>query len=136
MDIDEMNEETKQYCNICGIQKNLQQCKECYNYICYQPSCLNPICLSIDNWTCCLHCYQERMMNELENHIDESYINQCIYCGNINYNEDKCNCYLYKLDDDIDNDMTYPIDINLMNSSFYEDQLIDSLTNIHLSSNN
>ena len=131
-----MNEETKQYCNICGIHENLQQCKECYNYVCYQPSCLNPACLSIDNWTCCIHCYQERMMNELENHIDESYINQCIHCGNINYNENKCNCYLYQLNDDIDNDITYPIDINLINSSFYEEQLTDSLTNIHISSNN
>jgi hypothetical protein len=136
MDIDETEEDIQYYCSVCGIQENLQKCIECQQYICHESSCLDPTCLFKENWTCCFHCYQENMVREMENQMDESYIDQCIYCGNINHIEYKCNCYSYQLEDYLENQGNISIDINHMNLHSYEDQLVDSLENIHISSNN
>ena len=133
MDIDDTEEEKQQYCTICGVQENLQQCEECQQFVCKKEQCLDPSCISIDNWTCCFHCYQEKMMYELENQMDEADIDQCIYCGNINYNEHKCNCYSYQFIDYNENDMTNYVDISPVSLSNCEDQLSNSLANIHIS---
>ena len=130
-----MEEEDQISCIVCGIQEKLQQCEECQQFVCNKEQCLDPSCLSIDNWNCCFHCYQEKLMHEFENQMDEADIDQCIYCGNINYNEHKCNCYSYQLKDYNENHMMNPIDISPVNLCYYEDQLANSFTNIHLSSN-
>ena len=135
MEIDDTQEEKKQHCNICGIQENLQQCEECQQFVCMKEQCMDPSCISIDNWICCFHCYQEKMLYELENQMDEADIDQCIYCGNINYNEHKCTCYAYQLDDYHENDMINHACTSSINLCYYEDQLSNSFADIHLSSN-
>lgn len=135
MDIDNLEEENQQYCTICGIQENLQQCEECQQFVCTKEQCLDPSCLSIDNWTCCFHCYEEKLMDEFENQMDDADIDQCIYCGNINYNEHNCNCYSYQLEDYNENNMMNYVDTSSVNLPYCEDQLSDSFANIHISSN-
>jgi hypothetical protein len=133
MDIDKMEEADQISCIVCGIQENLQQCEECQQFVCTKEQCSDPSCLSIDNWNCCLHCYQEKLMDEFENQMDDADIDQCIYCGNINYNENNCNCYSYQLEDYNENDRMNSVDTSSVNLPYCEDQLLGAFSNIHIS---
>ena len=130
MDID-FQEEPKDKCIVCDTLYDLQICEECEEFVCKNKECLDPECIDILTWTCCLLCYQEKINTEMERQINEGYLDQCIYCGNTFYYDQKCDCYAY-VQEEIDNKFIYDNNMN-DNTMIIEDlennKEIDSIIN-------
>ena len=130
MDID-FQEEPKDKCIVCDTLYDLQICEECEEFVCKNKECLDPECIDIFTWTCCLLCYQEKINTEMETQINEGYLDQCIYCGNTFYYDQKCDCYAY-VQEEIDNTFIYDNNMN-DNTMIIEDlennKEIDSIIN-------
>ena len=86
-------------CIICGTLYNLQLCEECEEFVCTNKECLDPDSINISTWVCCLKCYQEKISMEIESQINDGYLDKCIYCGNIFYYDQQCDCYAYVRDE-------------------------------------
>ena len=103
--------EPQDKCIVCGTLYDLQICEECEEFVCKNKECLDNECINISTWICCLHCYQEKLNSEMETQINEGYLDQCIYCGNTFYYEQKCDCYSY-VQEEIDNKFIYDNRVN------------------------
>ena len=101
MDIDS-NIDPADQCIVCNTLYNLQLCEECEEFVCHNKECLDPDSISISKWVCCLKCYQEKLSSEIEYHMNDGYLDKCMYCGNIFYYDQRCDCYAY-IREDIEN---------------------------------
>ena len=84
-----MDIEPADQCIVCDTLYNLQLCEECEEFVCHNKECLDPDSLSISTWICCLKCYQEKLSSEMEYHMNDGYLDKCMYCGNIFYNDQR-----------------------------------------------
>jgi len=82
-------------CNVCGTLYNLQFCEECEEFVCSNKECRDPDSINISTVICCLKCYQEKISMEIESQMNDGYLDKCIYCGNIFYYDQQCDCYAY-----------------------------------------
>jgi hypothetical protein len=82
-------------CIVCETLYNLQLCEECEEFVCSNKECLDPESINISTWICCLKCYQEKISMDIENQINDGFLDKCVYCGNIFYYDQQCDCYAY-----------------------------------------
>ena len=131
-------------CIVCDSLYNLQICTECDEYVCLNKECLDPECTNTKylhgeysitpSFICCLICYQEKISMEMEEQMNNGQLDQlyqldkCIYCENIFYYNQNCDCYQMNIDD-IDNKfISNEIDLDDNNNMILED--IENIENM------
>ena len=129
-------EELVDKCIVCETLYNLQLCEECEEFVCSNKECLDPDSINISTWVCCLKCYQEKISNEIESQMNDGYLDKCIYCGNIFYYDQQCDCYEYVREEIENNYITERKNKDKSNDDGMIIENIEDTDNIYFQNNN